>query len=127
MTHRLFVYGTLAPGRPNAHVLAHVPGQWQPATVSGTLRRERWGAAVGYPGIVLYACGGEVDGFLFTSGHLPAHWARLDAFEGEGYERVMVEAKLADGTIVDAHVYALREPDRRPPGRRQPAMHRVTR
>lgn len=83
----------------------------------------RWG----YPGIVLDAYGGEVDGFLFSSGHLPAHWARLDAFEGEGYERVMAAAKLGDGTIVDTYVYALREPDRRPPGRRQPAMHRVTR
>lgn len=129
MIPRLFVYGTLAPGRPNAHVLADVPGQWQPATVSGTLRKEGWGAAVGYPGIVLDACGGEVDGFLFSSGHLPAHWARLDAFEGEGYERVMAEAKLADGTIVDAHVYALRGASRRPPDgqQRQPAMHRAAR
>ena len=36
MIHRLFVYGTLAPGRPNEHVLADVPGEWEPATVMGT-------------------------------------------------------------------------------------------
>jgi gamma-glutamylcyclotransferase (GGCT)/AIG2-like uncharacterized protein YtfP len=67
MTHRLFVYGTLAPGRPNEHVLADVPGEWEPATVTGTLFQEGWGAAVGYPGIVLDEHGGEVEGFLFSS------------------------------------------------------------
>lgn len=34
MPEHLFVYGTLAPGRPNAHVLAEVPGTWRPATIS---------------------------------------------------------------------------------------------
>jgi gamma-glutamylcyclotransferase (GGCT)/AIG2-like uncharacterized protein YtfP len=107
MTHRLFVYGTLAPGRPNEHILAGVPGEWEPATVTGTLLREGWGAAAGYPGIVLGEHGGEVNGFLFTSESLAEHWARLDEFEGEGYERVLTKVKLRDGTVVDAYVYAL--------------------
>ncbi len=47
MTERLFVCGTLAPGRPNAHILAEVPGSWEPASVTGTLRAEGWGAAMG--------------------------------------------------------------------------------
>jgi len=38
MIHRLFVYGTLAPGRPNDHVLRDVSGDWQLAMVMGTLR-----------------------------------------------------------------------------------------
>ncbi len=84
MTLRLFVYGTLAPGRSNAHVLADVPGQWEPATVKGTLVQEGWGAAEGYPGIVLDDDGGDVQGLLFSSEQLAEHWARLDAFEGEG-------------------------------------------
>lgn len=33
MIEYLFVYGTLAPGRPNAHVSGNVPGAWEPATV----------------------------------------------------------------------------------------------
>jgi gamma-glutamylcyclotransferase (GGCT)/AIG2-like uncharacterized protein YtfP len=107
MTERLFVYGTLAPGRPNAHILAPVPGTWEPATVIGTLFQEGWGAAVGYPGIVLDAHGDRVDGLLFTSDRLTDHWARLDAFEGDGYARVMTRATLDDGTMVDAHIYAL--------------------
>lgn len=39
MTYQLFVYGTLAPGWPNEHVLADVPGGWEPATVTGRLLR----------------------------------------------------------------------------------------
>ena len=108
MTERLFVYGTLAPGRPNAHMLADVPGRWEPATVNGILLPLGWGAAEGYPGIVLDAQGEEVQGLVFTSDELPKHWARLDDFEGEGYQRVSVAARLADGSRVDAHIYSLR-------------------
>ncbi len=108
MTDRLFVYGTLAPGRPNAHALADVPGTWAPATVKGILLQEGWGAAIGYPGIVLDERGGEVHGFIFSSDVLAAHWARLDAFEGDGYERVLTLAELRDGTVVRAHIYALK-------------------
>ena len=107
MIHRLFVYGTLAPGRPNEHVLADVPGEWKPATARGTLLQEGWGAAVGYPGIILDEQGGEVEGLLFSSDSLAEHWARLDEFEGEGYERVLTTVKLEDGTTVEAYIYRL--------------------
>lgn len=116
IAHRLFVYGTLAPGRSNAHVLASVAGTWEPATVTGTLIPEGWGAAAGYPGIVIGEGGGEVRGLLFTSSDLPAHWDRIDAFEGEGYERVAIQARREDGSAVEAFVYALR-PRRPPPAR----------
>ena len=108
MIHRLFVYGTLAPGRPNEHILADVPGEWKRATVRGRLIPEGWGAAAGYPGIVLDEEGDEVEGLLFISESLVEHWARLDEFEGEGYERVLTRAKREDGTIVDAYIYSLR-------------------
>ena len=107
MTERLFVYGTLAPGRPNAHVLADVAGTWEPASVTGTLYAEGWGAAQGYPGIVLDANGDTVGGLVFRSDELAQHWARLDAFEGDGYERVLTNARLADGSVVEAYVYQL--------------------
>jgi gamma-glutamylcyclotransferase (GGCT)/AIG2-like uncharacterized protein YtfP len=115
MTHRLFVYGTLAPGRPNTHLLANVPGEWEPATVTGRLFQEGWGAAAGYPGIILDEQGEAVEGFLFSSQHLSGHWARLDAFEGVGYERVLTTATRKDGTAVDAYVYTL-SPSGLPPG-----------
>ena len=108
MTQRLFVYGTLAPGKSNAHVLADIPGEWEPATAFGTLVQEGWGAAAGYPGIVLDEYGSEVHGFVFTAQSLAEHWARLDEFEGKGYERVLTSVNLKDGTRVDAYIYCLR-------------------
>jgi gamma-glutamylcyclotransferase (GGCT)/AIG2-like uncharacterized protein YtfP len=107
--NRLFVYGTLAPGRPNEYVLADIPGTWEPATVTGTLVPEGWGAAAGYPGIIPHPSGDQVDGFLFSSEQLAEHWFRLDEFEGEGYERVLTPVRLRDGTITDAFVYRLRD------------------
>ncbi|HSV41433.1 MAG TPA: gamma-glutamylcyclotransferase family protein [Nocardioidaceae bacterium] len=110
MTQRLFVYGTLAPGQPNAHELADIQGEWEPATVRGQLFPEGWGAAIGYPAIVLDDHGPEVEGFLFTTDGLSQHWDRLDEFEGEGYDRVLTAVRLEGGTSVVAYVYVLRLP-----------------
>jgi gamma-glutamylcyclotransferase (GGCT)/AIG2-like uncharacterized protein YtfP len=108
MSERLFVYGTLGPGRPNEHILAAIGGAWTSATVKGTLRQEGWGAALGYPGIDLDAAGDEVAGFLFTSETLAEHWPTLDAFEGEAYTRVSTTVTLENGSVVKAYIYALR-------------------
>ena len=108
MIERLFVYGTLAPGRPNEHVLAEIDGSWEAATVTGTLRQEGWGAEMGYPGIDLDETAGEIQGFLFSSEKLSDYWAKLDEFEGAAYERVLTRVKLADNRTVDAYIYALK-------------------
>lgn len=110
MTQRLFVYGTLAPGRVNAHVLDGIDGRWERAMVRGMLYPEGWGAAAGFPALVLDATGQEVSGFLFTSTQLADHWPRIDEFEGEGYERVVATVTREDGLQVDAFLYALRMP-----------------
>jgi gamma-glutamylcyclotransferase (GGCT)/AIG2-like uncharacterized protein YtfP len=111
MVERLFVYGSLAPGRPNEHILAAIGGRWEAATVTGTLWQEGWGAAMGYPGIRLGEDGHEVRGFLFSSENLSGHWAVLDGFEGEAYQRVLTTVKLEDNTTVAAFIYALRVVD----------------
>src|SRR3954468_15421223 len=108
MVQRLFAYGTLGPGRPNEHVLGAVGGSWEPATVTGTLRQEAWGAAPAYPGLDLDERGGEVEGFLFSSEDLSGHRAALDEFEGEAYEQVPARVKLKDGRTVEAYIYTLR-------------------
>lgn len=108
MAQRLFVYGTLAPGQPNAHVLADVPGHWEPASVRDHRHALGWGATMGYPGLVLDGRGDVITGLLFTSDELAAHFARLDGFEGEAYERVVTCVTRNDGSTVEAHVYQVR-------------------
>ncbi|MEM7584098.1 MAG: gamma-glutamylcyclotransferase family protein [Acidobacteriota bacterium] len=116
-TQRLFIYGTLAPGRANHHVMADIPGTWQPATLRGRLIDEGWGAAMGCPAIVPTPDGDEVAGFVFASSELDDHWARLDAFEGEGYERLTVTVRVEGDDEVEAYVYALSRVSRSAGGR----------
>ena len=103
---RLAVYGTLAPGRSNHHQLAGLSGRWRTGTVRGRLFASGWGAALGYPGLVLDEHGDAVEVQLFESPDLPAHWRRLDEFEGSGYQRVAVAVALAEETL-PAFIYEL--------------------
>ncbi|MCI1033777.1 gamma-glutamylcyclotransferase family protein [Raoultella terrigena] len=104
----LFVYGTLGPGRPNAHILEHIGGTWQEGHVGGSLSDKGWGAEMGYPGMVLDDSGNRVQGFLFTSENLQNHWQLLDEFEGSEYERVTVEVTISSGQTVKSYIYMLK-------------------
>ncbi len=108
MIQRLFVYGTLCPGRPNEHILRDIGGSWEEASVIGTLHQEGWGAAMGYPGITLDENGERVRGFLFSSEKIAAHWAELDAFEGDAYERVITNVERQNKSVVEAYIYTLK-------------------
>ncbi len=101
---RLASYGTLAPGRVNHHQLDGLTGDWRQGVVRGTLVPEGWGATLGYPALVLDAGGAAVEVWLFESADLPAHWARLDDFEGDGYRRVVATVETAGG-VTDAWIY----------------------
>ncbi len=105
---RLFVYGTLQPGAPNEYVLKDVEGTCEPATVSGRLVAEGWGAAAGYAGLVLDASAGEVPGQILSAESLAAVWDTLDAFEGDDYERTSTEAICTGGDRVEVQLYVLR-------------------
>lgn len=103
----LFVYGTLAPTQPNAHILAPIDGTWQPATIRGKLYQNGWGATLGFPAVIPSEDGEIVKGLVFSSDELVEHWQRIDAFEGEGYLRSEVETILENGEKLTAFVYAL--------------------
>ncbi len=105
--NKLFVYGSLQPQGPNAHVLAPVKGSWQPGFVEGDLVQIGWGASLGYPGLRLRAGGPQVPGSLLTSDLLTDHLTLLDEFEGAEYERVVAPISLRDGRIENAFVYVL--------------------
>ncbi len=103
---RLATYGTLAPGRVNEGQLAGLEGLWLEGTVKGRLLQEGWGAAHGCPGMVLDPDGIEIAVYLFVSTDLPAHWTRLDAFEGPGYRRVEAQVTTEEG-VFPAWIYEL--------------------
>ena len=105
---RLFVYGTLAPGRTNHKIMEDIAGVWEAATLRGTLFQEGWGASMGYPGIIPDIEGDEIQGTLFSSDDLANHWSRLDEFEGEGYERLAVTVRVNGTKDVTAYVYGLK-------------------
>ncbi len=109
MTQRLFVYGTLGEGKPNEHILKNIGGDFKKAWVTGILKDQGWGAALGYPGITLDPNGEKVEGFLFSSDNLVEHWPRLDEFEGAAYERVLTSVQLEGKTTIKAYIYVLRE------------------
>lgn len=107
--HQLFVYGTLAPGEINEHVLKPLNGRWQSATVRGTLHPEGWGASHGFPAMRLNPNAERVSGQLFSSPELADFWQQLDEFEGEAYRRAETQVQLNDGTARIASIYVLND------------------
>ena len=97
--NRLATYGSLAPGKPNHHQLSDLSGRWIRGSVAGSLVQTGWGAVLGFPALVLDESGARVQVDLFESDDLPHHWARLDAFEGDGYRRVAVQIETDDGEL----------------------------
>lgn len=103
---RLATYGTLAPGRANNHQLADLTGHWRKGIVRGQLVEAGWGAGLGYPGLILDPSGRVVEVHIFESVDLPDHWPRLDAFEGDGYRRVVTQARIEDSNL-DVSIYVI--------------------
>ena len=102
---RLAVYGSLAPGRSNHHMLAHLRGTWHPVTAHGILKDQGWAAGTGFPAFTWDPAGPPVAMQVFESPDLPAHWPTLDEFEGEDYPRMLIPV-IRGGGVEVANVYA---------------------
>ncbi len=98
--HRLIVYGTLAPGEVNHYLLAELPGTWERCVIRGRLG-EYWG----FKTFQYDQNGPEHRAWLLTSPDLPRKFPELDAFEGEGYRRVVIPARVGRRLVL-AQVYA---------------------
>jgi gamma-glutamylcyclotransferase (GGCT)/AIG2-like uncharacterized protein YtfP len=108
----LAAYGSLRPGQSNHRIVAGIVGTWSYGAVSGHVREVRWGPDEVYPGLVLDPAGPRVPVAVLTSAELPEHWARLDAFEGPDYRRVVVPVELDAGGAIAAQCYVLADPAR---------------
>ena len=107
-SRRLAVYGTLAPGRPNHHVVEPLDGVWSTGWVRGHLFDSGRGAAAGYPGVVLDRGGPGVPIDLLVSDDLPSAWRALDRFEGPGYRRALAPVlDQTGGLVAVANIYVL--------------------
>ena len=89
-SHKLAVYGTLAPGQPNHHVLAPLGGEWTDGLIEGDLLPMGWGADLGYPGFRPRIGGDAVAVQVLSAPLLASAWPDLDRFEGPGYQRILV-------------------------------------
>ena len=98
-TRKLVVYGTLAPGQPNHHVIADIVGSWVDCVVRGSVRAKH-----GLPVFAWNTSGPEIQAQLFVSGDLPQSWSRIDAFEGSAYRRHLIPTKH-EGEFTVANVY----------------------
>lgn len=107
--HNLFVYGTLQPGQPNAHLLESIGGSWTPAFIRGHFDADGWDKTGGYPAVRLDPNGPQIRGHIFASEGLPNHWERLDDFEGEAYQRRRTTAFTGSGESVRTYIYTLNE------------------
>ena len=87
----LAVYGTLAPGGSNHHVVAGLGGRWLDGVIRGHRFEARWRGHTGYPGFRPDPAGPAVPVRVLVSDRLADHWERLDDFEGPGYRRVVID------------------------------------
>lgn len=108
---RLAVYGSLAPGEAHHGELAALNGRWYPGTVRGRLLDRGWGARIGFPALRWDPAGPAVAVRVFESPDLLHHWARLDLFEGSGYDRILVPVDCAGNELL-ANLYALADQPR---------------
>jgi gamma-glutamylcyclotransferase (GGCT)/AIG2-like uncharacterized protein YtfP len=108
--HTLAVYGTLAPGRPNHHVVAPLGGEWTDGLIEGDLLPAGWGAALGYPGFRPRDGGAAVAVRVLITPSLATAWPTLDRFEGSEYQRILVpvfSTELGPGQAGERRLYTV--------------------
>ena len=99
-SRRLAVYGTLAPGEENHHVIVRIQGTWERGWVRGVL-----GRSGRYPAFLWNPQAKRSPVQVLSSSRFPHHWARLDRFEGAAYRRILVPVTTAGQRVRVANIY----------------------
>ncbi|MGZ8866812.1 MAG: gamma-glutamylcyclotransferase family protein [Thermoanaerobaculia bacterium] len=96
---RLVVYGSLAPGEANHHIVEGLKGRWFPCVITGSIEMHdghrvfRWDEK-----------GSRIDAQLLSSPKLPGAWPEIDEFEGAGYRRRVIPVEVGGKRLL-ANVY----------------------
>ena len=91
---RLAVYGTLAPGRSNDHMLSQLDGQWLDGHVRGEVQERD-----GFP-VFSWRNGPSVPVRILDAPALSQTFERLDQFEGAKYRRILVPVQVKDQRVI---------------------------
>lgn len=106
----LAVYGSLAPGRSNYHIVEPLGGEWSDGFIEGDLFQTGWGAALGYWAFRPRASGQRIEVKLLKSPRLSGAWKMLDEFEGDEYVRILVAVMNENNELYTiANIYAAAE------------------
>lgn len=98
-SHRLAVYGTLLPDRPNGSELAGLDGQWHTGQVNGTLDKRD-----GFLEFHWRLGASALTMKVLVASDLAMWFQRLDRFEGPRYQRSLVPV-LIDGRTCVCNIY----------------------
>ena len=107
-TTALIIYGSLAPGEANHHIISHINGIWLKGFIEGKIIDNGWSTRTGYPEFQRHQDGDQatVEVLVFMSEDLDQHWDHLDEFEGtEAYQRSTISCELEGGQKVEAFIY----------------------
>jgi gamma-glutamylcyclotransferase (GGCT)/AIG2-like uncharacterized protein YtfP len=105
VSRRLAVYGTLAPGGGRHDLLAEIEGRWFEGHVRGHKFVGRRSSARGYPALRLDPEGDRVPVAVLDAPELSRRFGPLDAYEGDGYRRVVAPVWDDGGLLLIANVY----------------------
>lgn len=97
--HKLIVFGTLSPGNSKDHVVSYLRGIWDHCKINGTISESG-----GYPFFELNPAAPSIDARLFINDDLPAHWDRLDHFEGLEYIRTLIPTRKKRRDVHRKHI-----------------------
>jgi hypothetical protein len=98
---RLATYGTLSPGEEHNSLLDEAPGKWSNGMVKGVVEE--------VDGLPIFQPQLDARPFpvrVLSSEALRPFLPRLDSFEGNLYERILIAVEQPDGKIVIASIYA---------------------